>query len=81
MFVTSMVDPARNAFVVTPDNSNDLKAPTRAVWVGGAGTLTVDMLNGDTCLFSGIPAGTFLPIQVKRIRATGTTATLIVALI
>lgn len=79
--VTSLVDPARQAFVVTPDNATDLKNTTRGVWVGGAGNLNVDMANGDTVLFSGIAAGTFLPIQVKRIRSTSTTATLIVALV
>lgn len=77
-----MIDPARNAFVVTPADGADLvgNSCTRGVWVGGAGNLNVDMANGSTVLFSGIPAGTFIPIQVKRIRSTSTTATLIVAL-
>lgn len=80
--VTSLVDPSRRALVVTPADGADLVTDscTRAVWVGGAGNLNVDMANGNTVLFSGIPAGTFLPIQVKRIRSTSTTATLIVAL-
>lgn len=79
--VKSLQDPARNGYVVTPADGTDLKFVTRAIWIGGAGNLNVDMVNGDTVLFSGIPAGTFLPIQVKRIRSTSTTATLIVALV
>lgn len=72
--------PATNAVVVTPDNSNDLAYTTRAIYVGGAGNINVDMVSGQTCLFSGVPAGTVLPIRVKRVRSTSTTATLIVAL-
>lgn len=81
MFVSSMADPARNAFVVTPHDVNLLKAPCRSLWIGGAGTLTVITLGGDSVLFSGIPAGTIIPIQATRVMATGTTATLIVALV
>lgn len=77
----SLDAPADRAVAVTPDNSNDLADPTRGIWVGGAGNLNVDMLgDGSTVLFSGIQAGTLLPIRVRRIRSTNTTATLIVAL-
>lgn len=82
------------AFVCTPSDANDLVSDganakgyqrSTAVWVGGAGALSVIMADGnagtpETVLFSGIPAGTLLPISVRRIRATGTTATLIVPL-
>jgi hypothetical protein len=43
-------------------------------------TLKVDMGDSGTVTFSGLPAGVFLPIIVKRIYATGTTATNIIAL-
>jgi len=79
--------PAGFAAVVTPNDSTDLPFATRAVWVGGAGTLTVNMKGQNAqnpgqanVLISGIPAGTLLPIAVTRIKTTGTTATLIVAL-
>lgn len=39
------------------------------------------ILAGTTVLFSGIPAGTVMPIRAKRIRSTSTTATLLVCLI
>lgn len=70
---------ASTAAVVTPNDSTDI-AKTKSVYVGGTGNLNVDMAGGGTVLFSGIPAGTVLPIQVTRIRASSTTATLIVAL-
>ncbi len=68
------------AVVVTPSDSVNLAGPTTALWVGGAGTITAVMMNGDTCLFSGIPSGVVLPIRCTRVNATGTTATLIVAM-
>jgi hypothetical protein len=52
------------------------------VFVGGAGNITYDAPNaGATGLvLTAVPAGTFLPIAMKRIHATGTTATLMVGL-
>ena len=71
---------AESAVVVTPSDTVDLTNASRGIYVGGTGTLTAIMLDGTTCLFSGIPAGTILPIRATRVKATGTTATLIVAL-
>ena len=73
--------PAIRAAAVTPSDSTDLTFVTRALYVGGAGTVVVDMAEtGTTISFVGVPAGTFLPLRVKRVRATSTTATSIVAL-
>jgi len=82
---TGLDAPAQFAFAITPSDSDDLDATvggsaTRGVWVGGAGNLNVDMASGPTVLFSGVAAGTLLPIRVKRVRSTSTTATNIVGL-
>jgi DNA-binding beta-propeller fold protein YncE len=66
--------------VITPNDGADLAFTTKAVYVGGAGALSVIDAKGNTVLLSGIPAGTCLRIAVNRIRLTGTTATLIVAM-
>jgi hypothetical protein len=59
----------------------DLTTFSRALWVGGAGNIAVIMRDGSgPFTISGIPAGTLIPIRVQRVNATGTTATLIVAL-
>jgi hypothetical protein len=50
------------------------------VYVGGGGDLNVVTINGDTILFSGVAGGTFLPVQIKRVLSTDTSATLMVAL-
>lgn len=72
---------AHRASAVTTSNSTVYEQPTRALYIGAAGNLTVDMADGgSSVLFVGVQGGTLLPIQVTRIYATGTTATSIVAL-
>lgn len=73
--------PATSAVAVTPDDDNDLaRAPTRGLWVGGAGNVEVVTVDGQTVVFSGVAAGTLLPISVNRVKDGSTTATLILAL-
>lgn len=50
------------------------------LYVGGTGNVSVITIANDQITFNGVPAGTTLPIQVLKLRATGTTATLINAL-
>lgn len=50
------------------------------LYVGGAGNVRVLTSSGADLTFVGIAAGTFMPVQVKRVYATDTTATDIVAL-
>lgn len=73
--------PAGNAVVVTPSDSVDLAIPTRALWVGVSGNISVEMEGiGSAIVFSGIATGTLIPIAVSRVNSTLTTATNIVAL-
>tara|TARA_R110000868_G_scaffold306022_1_gene567046 strand:+ start:159 stop:644 length:486 start_codon:yes stop_codon:yes gene_type:complete len=50
------------------------------LYVGGAGNISVITIGGEQIIFNGVPAGTTIPVQVLRLRSTGTTATLINAL-
>lgn len=75
----NVVDPASNAAAVTPNDSTDLAATSRALFVGGAGNIAVTMAGGQSITFTGVTAGAVLPIRVTRILLTGTTATNIVA--
>lgn len=77
------------AAVVTPSNTVDIPYiggdSSTASWpcvlyVGGAGNLRVQTAGGDDVTFTGLLAGTFLPVQVTRVFATNTTATNILAL-
>lgn len=71
--------PGRNAVSVTPSDSTNLAVPSRALWIGGVGNISVEMLDGSTQVFEGIIAGSLLPLQVTRVNSTNTTATLIVS--
>jgi hypothetical protein len=62
---------------VTPDDATDLDDPSDALWVGGAGTVKVTTVGGQTVTISGVAAGTLLPIRVTRVWENGTSATLI----
>ena len=71
--------PADRAVAITPNDSTDLADVPRAIYVGGAGNI-VATINGGDVTFNGAQAGTILPIRPTRIKATGTTATGLVAL-
>lgn len=70
--------PAVGAVAVSPSDTVDLAVPARALYVGGAGNLTVVMSNGDVVTFA--EASGWCPLSVRRVNATSTTATGIVAL-
>lgn len=72
--------PAHHAVAVTPNDGADLTDTTRALYVGGAGDVKVDMYGSGTVTLVGVTAGTVLPIRADRVYSTGTTATSIVAL-
>ena len=73
--------PATNSISVTPSDSAELSFLTRALYVGVSGNVSVK-LRDDTnaVVFVGVAEGTILPLQVKQVTATNTTATNIIAL-
>jgi len=73
--------PASHGFAVTPHDSNDWSEVTRALYVGGAGALAVVLASGASVTLSGIAGGTILPLRLRQVKATGTTATLLVGLV
>lgn len=74
--------PSSNVFdPVTPSDTVDLpRGLSLALWVGAVGNVAAVMQNGVVVMFNAVPAGTWLPLAVKRINATNTTASAIVAL-
>ena len=73
---------AGSAFVVTPNDSIDLTAITTALYIGFTGDVNL-ICSGDTSLvlFANVPGGSFLPLHVKRVAASGTTASGIVGVV
>lgn len=73
--------PASHGFAVSPSNDTDLPETTRALFVGSAGAVSVVMSSGSEVLLAGVASGTLLPLRVRRVRLTGTTASAIVGLV
>lgn len=70
----------RGGVAVTPSDTTVL-APTRGLYVGGTGNVTVDFADGTTSVLLTAPAlGIIHPISVVKVKSTGTTATVIVAI-
>ena len=69
-----------NLALVTPSDSADLSAPCNYIFCGGAGTLKVTTVGGQSVTVTGVVAGQILPIRAARVWSTGTTDTNIAAL-
>ncbi len=71
--------PAENAVEITTNDSTDLATDARGVYVGVSGNLKATLVGGTTVTFVGLASGVIHPIQARRIWATGTTATSVIA--
>jgi hypothetical protein len=76
---SSAIDSVSRGEAVTPHDTNELTNVSRALYVGVGGALRVITLEGDDLILVGVVTGTFLPIRVKQVMATGTTALSIVS--
>jgi len=73
--------PGVDARAVTPsDGAALVGGQCRAFYIGGAGDLSIVTASGNIVTFVGVTVGTILPVAATFVRATGTTATNIVAI-
>jgi hypothetical protein len=74
--------PAKSLRAVTPNDTNELEYVAKALFIGTGGTLSL-IAQEDTAAvtLANVAAGQIVPVRAKIVRATGTTATGIVALI
>lgn len=79
-FSGGLHSPAAVVADVTPSDTVDLTAATRALNVATSGTVRVTTVRGSTATLY-IAAGVAFPVRVTRVHASGTTATGITALI
>lgn len=74
-FAPSLSSPIEGGFTITPDDNADLPHVTRQIYVtGNAGNISVVWRNGTTSL-EPVQTGDVLDWRIKRVMATGTTAT------
>ena len=71
---------AIRAVAIGSGADSDLATPGAVVFVGVGGDVKVTTVSGDTVVFKNLGDGSILPVQVRRVWATGTTATDMIAL-
>lgn len=74
--------PGYNLIAVTPSDSTLFTPAVRQLYVGVGGNVTVETDQGSTITFVNVLGGSYLgPFFIKRVKATGTTASNIVAFV
>lgn len=77
---TEDINPSPKVFTVVPSDTVDFAKEVRQLYIGTTGDVVVVNQDGTTCKFVGVLAGSLLgPFFIKRVNATQTTATNIVA--
>lgn len=73
--------PSLAPVALTPSDSVELAVIPKGLWIGTGGDVTLRAVNGGVdVVFKAVPSGHILPVRARFVRATGTTATDIVAL-
>ena len=70
----------RAAAITASDTVNFSNGLCDAIYVGGAGDIVGVLEDGSAVTFAGAVAGSVLPLRLKRVNSTSTTATDLVAL-
>lgn len=78
--VAALSGPARDAMPVTPNDTIDLSQVALGLYVETGGSLSIVTVAGQTRSLS-VADFSILPVGVRRVRASGTTATGIHALV
>jgi hypothetical protein len=81
-FVNSTDAPAEYGEAVTPSDSpvDNFDTPWRALYVGGAGAVAIVQIDDSVVVFPAVPAGSTLRFRGRRVNATGTGASNMVAM-
>ncbi|MDJ0979373.1 MAG: hypothetical protein QNI87_12675 [Erythrobacter sp.] len=79
-FASSTVTPSEEAFAIVPNDTETLPVVPKFLYVGGAGDVVLRSMNSEVdVIFKNVPAGAHLFVRASHVRATGTTASAIVA--
>ncbi len=80
-FADGPAAPATRCFAVVPHPTDELPQATKALYIGGAGDVTLRSIAGEQdVVFRNLAAGSILDVRVAAVRVAGTTATNIVGL-
>lgn len=72
--------PSRRAYAVTPSDSETLPLLPRGLYIGTGGDVVVRPIEADADVtYKNLPDASYVAVQVLYVRATGTTASNIIA--
>ncbi len=74
----ALTNPITGCYAITPSDTVDLQEVPISIYVGGAGSLKVTMYDDSVVTYPAIAAGRH-NLRVKRVWATGTSATGLIA--
>jgi len=73
---------SNHLYAITPDDVNELSYIPRAIYIGSSGDLAVVPEIGDpVVIFTNLFQGTWVTVRVKKVLATGTTASNLIAMV
>lgn len=76
--MTAAADPGHGIVAVVLDA--DISPISRGLYVGVTGNVAIVASDGSTATFINVQGGTVLPVRVKRVNTSGTTASSLVAI-
>jgi hypothetical protein len=74
-FARSLTSPPEHAVEIAPSDTKILPHVTRALYVGGAGDVSLRMMSGAEVVLRGLQAGSLLPLRIDMVKSVGTSAT------
>ena len=82
-YIDTVSGPCRHWTAITPSDTTDLAVIPKALYVGSGGDIAMIGVGAPATAtgvtWSGVPSASLLPVRPRRILATGTTASQIVA--
>ncbi|VAW02218.1 hypothetical protein MNBD_ALPHA04-673 [hydrothermal vent metagenome] len=76
----ALSSPARRAFMIVPDDVQELVQLPKCICVGGAGDIILRAVDSSEDVTVTVQSGQLIPVRASHVRAAGTTATGLVAL-
>lgn len=72
--------PSRNSYAVVPDDAAELPVLPKGIYVGGGGNVTLRAVDATADVtYINLPDASYINVRAQFVRATGTTATNLVA--
>ncbi len=76
----SELSPARAPYAITPHDTDELPIIPKGIYVGTGGDVVLRGIEADTdVIYRNLPSASYIAVRASHVRATGTTATDLIA--